>query len=122
MGKWLAIIIIGIALLIGGLYGFGKYIMQHATEEGSFSAGVYEKTMEGRLLTFCNKLVKQYAMPDETNTEAQYKSACNCFANDMFEKFRGVPPEELEDFLNKKETQKSAENIFKKCGYQSGLN
>ena len=122
MGKWLAIIIIGIALIIGALYGFGKYIMNHATEEGSFSAGVYEKTMETRLLTLCNKFVKENAVPDETNTEAQYKTACKCFANDMFEKIRDVPPEELEDFLNKKETEKSAENIFKKCGYQSGLN
>lgn len=107
---------------MAGLYGFGIFVLHHATDEGSFSAGIYEKTMETRLQGFCNDFVKHNAVPDEENTEAQFKATCKCFANDMFEKIRDVPPGELEEFLQTNESNKSAQNFFKKCAYQSGLN
>jgi len=123
MLKWIFIIFVAVVVIVvGGLYGLGSFVLHHATDEDSFSAGIYEKTMESRLQGFCNDFIKQNVVPDEENTEAQFKATCKCFANDMFEKIRDVPPGELEEFLQKKESDKSAQNIFKKCAYQSGLN
>ncbi|MBA4097055.1 MAG: hypothetical protein C0484_09855 [Rhodospirillum sp.] len=119
MLKWLvlAIVIIG-----AGLVGLYKYSLDHATEEGSFSAKVYERTIEKQLLTACNALVKEVRPPDDENTPAQYAATCECVANEMFEKVRTVPPDELESYFEKDATKTSLQNIIEKCGYAAGLN
>ena len=123
MLKWIFLsIILIIVLVVGGLYGFGRYVLDHANEEDSFSSQVYEQTIEGKLLVRCREIVKETTTPDDENTPAQYEATCKCFANDVFEKFRDVPPDELDALIEKDETNKSVENIIKKCGYAAGLN
>jgi hypothetical protein len=119
MLKWLvlAIVIIG-----AGLVGLHKYSLDHATEEGSFSAKVYERTMEKQLLTACNALVKEGRSPDDVNTPAQYAKTCRCVASDMFERVRTVPPDELESYFQEDAAKASLQNIIEKCGYAAGLN
>jgi hypothetical protein len=63
----------------------------------------------------------QYAK-SEANTEAQFDAACQCFTDAMFEKFRNVPPGQLEALTKREETQWNAAAIFKSCATQSGLN
>jgi hypothetical protein len=119
MLKWLvlAIVIIG-----AGLVGLYKYSLDHATEEGSFSAKVYERTIEKQLLTACNAQVKEVRPPDDENTPAQYAATCKCVANDMFENVRTVPPDELESYFEKDSTKASLQKIIRKCGSAAGLN
>ncbi|HEV8391101.1 MAG TPA: hypothetical protein VGQ35_14720 [Dongiaceae bacterium] len=123
MFKWIFLgIVVAIVVVIGGLFGFGRYVLQHANEPDSFSSKVYEQTVEAKMLTFCKQSVRANIAPDETNTQEQYDATCACFANDMFEKIRDVPPDELDAMIDEEETKESAQNIMMKCAYQSGLN
>jgi hypothetical protein len=119
MVKW---VIVAVVIEVAGLLGLYKYSLDHATEEGSFSAKVYERTIERELLSVCNSMAKQIRPPDDENTQAQYEATCKCVANDMFGKVRTVPPDELESHLQKDTTRTSMRNIVKKCGYAAGLN
>lgn len=119
MLKWL---VLAIVIVVAGLYGLRKYSLDRATEEGSFSAKLYERRIEGELLTVCNSMAKGSRPPEDESTPAQYEATCRCFANDMFEKIRTVPPDELESHFEKDATKASMKNIVKKCGYAAGLN
>ena len=119
MTKWL---ILAVVIVVAGLWGLRKYSLDHVAEEGSFSAKIYERTIERQLLAACNALAKEKQPADDVNTPAQYEAACKCFANDMFEKVRSVPPDELESHFEKEATKASMQNIVKKCGYAAGLN
>lgn len=119
MMKWL---VLAIVVVVAGLLGLYKYSLDHATEEGSFSAKVYQRTIERQLLTACNSLAKEIRPPDDENTPAQYEATCKCVANDMFEMVRTVPPDELESHLQEDATRTSMQSIIKKCGYAAGLN
>jgi len=52
---------------------------------------------------------------------AQFEASCKCFSEDMFEKFRYVPPGDLDVMAEQKETQQSAQAIFTKCANQAGV-
>jgi hypothetical protein len=119
MRNWLVLAIVIVVAGLGGLY---KYARDHATEEGSFSAKMYERRIERDVLSACNALAKQVRPPDDENTPAQYEATCKCVANDMFEMVRTIPPDELENHLQKDATRSSMQNIIKKCGYAAGLN
>jgi hypothetical protein len=119
MLKWL---VLAVVIVVAGLVALRKYSLDHATEEDSFSAKVYERKIEKQLLTVCNSRAKEIRPPDDENTPAQYEATCKCVANDMFEMVRTVPPDELESYLEKDATIASMRNIIKKCGYAAGLN
>ena len=123
MARWIFGGLIAV-VLVGGLAasGFYRYVMTHANEPESYSARIYERAMKDKLFAFCTDTAQRSLEIGEVNTQAQVDSACKCFSNDMFEKLRNVPPDELDAMLQKTETSKSAENIAKKCGYQAGLN
>ena len=119
MGKWIALVVV---IVVAGLWGLRKYTLDHATEEGSFSAGVYDKRIEKDPSEICNATVKKLKPQYEETTPAQFASTCKCFVNDMSEKLNDVPPAELQAFLQKDATMTSAQSIIKKCGYAAGLN
>jgi|RhiMethySRZTD1v2_1073278.scaffolds.fasta_scaffold1738096_2 hypothetical protein len=119
MLKWL---ILAIVIIAAGLYGLRKYALDHATEDGSFSNRIYDKGIEKDLLEMCHGEVKKLQRHYEETTPAQFESACKCFANDMSEKLKAVPPGEMHAFLDSEANRKSAQNIIKKCGYAAGLN
>jgi predicted negative regulator of RcsB-dependent stress response len=119
MLKWL---VLAVVIIAAGLYGLRKYALDHATEEGSFSNRIYDKRIEKELLDMCHATVKKIESRYEETAPAQFASACKCFANDMSEKLKAVPPDETHAFLEQDANRKSAENIIKKCGYAAGLN
>ena len=119
MLKWL---VLAVVIVAAGLFGLRKYSLDHATEEGSFPARIYDKRIEKELLEACNATVKKIQPRYEETTPAQFAATCRCFVNDMSEKLNDVPPDELHAFLQKDATMKSAQNIIKKCGYAAGLN
>lgn len=119
MAKW---IVLAVVIVVAGLWGLRKYTLDHATEEGSFLVGIYDKRIEKELSEICNAAVKKLQPQYEEATPAQFASTCKCFVNDMSEKLNDVPPAELQTFLQKDATMKSAQSIIKKCGYAAGLN
>ena len=52
MLKWLILVIVVVA---AGWWGLRKYVLDHATEEGSFSSAIYEEKIEGQLLDQCRE-------------------------------------------------------------------
>ena len=116
MMKWLVLAIVVAAVL----FGLRKYSMDDATDEDSFAAGIYGKRIEKDLLEICNATIMRDQTGDET-TPAQYASTCKCFADDMTEKLRAVPPDEMQAHLQKNATRKNVQTIVKKCGYAAGL-
>ena len=119
MLKWL---LLGIVIVVAGWWGLRQYAMDHATEEGSFSAGLYERRIEDQLRAVCNSFAEEIKPREDQNTSAQYEATCSCFANDMFEKVRTVPPDELQGHLDQETTKASVRNILKKCANAAGLN
>ena len=117
--KWIVLVVV---IVLAGLWGLRKYSLDHATEEGSISNRIYNKKIEAALLDICHATVKKIQPLDNETTPAQYASTCKCFANDMSEKLRNVPPDEMHAYLEKDTTKKSAQSIIKKCGYAAGLN
>jgi hypothetical protein len=98
-----------------------RYVMSHPAEPGTLAGRVYERTVRKTLLSQCGETMAQYAK-SEANTEAQFDAACQCFTDAMFEKFRNVPPGQLEALTKREETRWNAAAIFKSCATQSGLN
>lgn len=119
MLKW---VLLAVVIVAAGLFGLRKYTLDHATEEGSIPARIYDKRIEKELSEMCEASVKNIQARYEETTPAQFAAACRCFVNDMSEKLNDVPPDELHAFLQKDATMKSAQNIIKKCGYAAGLN
>lgn len=119
MLKWL---VLAIVIAVAGFWGLRKYSLDHAIEEGSFSAKLYERRIEGELLDHCRVFVNKHPPGSGENTPQQYEAFCKCYANDMFDRFREVPPDELDEAIKKVEYSTSAQNIVEKCFYQSGLN
>jgi hypothetical protein len=118
MLKW---VVLAIVIVVAGLVGLRKYSLDHATEEGSFSAKLYERRIEGQLLDHCRALIKEHPRENGENTPQQNEAFCKCFANDMFDRLREVPPDELQAHLEKAATKTSMQDIIKKCGYAAGL-
>ena len=102
-------------------YAAYHYVMTHPAKPGTLAGRVYERTVKKKLLGDCGETMRSFAKASD-NTDAQFDAACQCFTDAMFEKFRDVPPGDLEMVANAKETQRSAEAIFKNCASQSGLN
>lgn len=119
MLKW---VVLAVVIVAAGLFGLRKYTLDHATEEGSFPARIYDKRIEKELSEACNATVKKLQRQFEETTPAQFAATCKCFVNDMSEKLNDVAPDELRAFLQKDTTMKSAQNILKKCGYAAGVN
>ena len=111
-------------LVISPAIGFGvyHYVMTHPAEPGTLAGRVYEKTVKAKLSRLCLKNVRPFVKADETTLEAQLEASCKCFADDMFEKFRYVPPGNLDAMAEQKETQQSAQAILSKCANQAGVN
>ena len=110
-------------LVISPAVGFGvyRYVMTHPAEPGTLAGRVYEKTVKTKLSFVCGKTVKQHVKPGEA-TEDQLDAVCKCFVDDMFERFRYVPPGDLDALAEEPETQRSAWAILQKCANQAGLN
>jgi hypothetical protein len=110
-------------LVVSPAIGFGvyHYVMTHPAEPGTLSGRVYEKTVKAKLSRLCMKNMRPFVKADEASLEAQLEASCKCFTDDMFEKFRYVPPGDLDAMADQKETQQSAQAIFTKCANQSGV-
>ena len=110
-------------LVISPVIGYGAYhyVMTHPAKPGSLAGRVYEKTVKKKLLVNCEKMMEQYAKA-ESNPQTQLNAACQCFTDGMFEKFRDVPPGQVNIVAGQDETQQSALAIFKNCTSQAGLN
>ena len=111
-------------LVVSPAVGFGvyRYVMTHPAEPGTLAGRVYEKTVKAKLSRLCLKNMKPFAEAGDSNLEDQLEASCKCFTDDMFEKFRYVPPGDLDAMAEQKETQQSAQAIFTKCANQSGVN
>lgn len=123
MLKWILGLLLVIALLGGGtamwLY---YYVKQNANVEGTSAAATYERMTEKRLRESCASFLEQFRTVDEINSDAQYKSMCDCFADSMFEKLRDVPPDELDAYVLKADVNTRSKAILEKCANQVGLN
>ena len=110
-------------LVVSPAIGFGvyRYVMTHPAEPGTLAGRVYEKTVKAKLSRLCTKNMKQFVTADDGSLEEQLAAACQCFTDDMFEKFRYVPPGDLDAMAEQKETQQSAQAIFTKCAQRSGV-
>lgn len=111
-------------LVISPAIGFGvyHYVMTHPAEPGTLAGRVYEKTVKAKLSRLCLKNMRPFVKADDDRMEErQLEASCKCFTDDMFEKFRHVPPGDLDAIAGQKETQDSAQAIFKKCANQSGV-
>jgi hypothetical protein len=110
-------------LVISPAVGFGvyHYVMTHPAEPGTLAGRVYEKTVKAKLSRLCMKNMRPFVKADEASLEKQLGASCKCFTDDMFEKFRDVPPGDLDAMAGQKETQQSAQAIFTKCANQSGV-
>ena len=111
-------------LVISPAVGFGvyHYVMTHPAEPGTLAGRVYEKTVKAKLSRLCLKNMRPFVKADdEVTEERQLEASCKCFTDDMFEKFRDVPPGDLDALAGQKETQQSAQAIFRKCANQSGV-
>jgi hypothetical protein len=110
-------------LVISPAVGFGvyHYVMTHPAEPGTLAGRVYERTVKAKLSRLCLKNMRPFVKADEANAEEQLAAACKCFTEDMFEKFRYVPPGDLDAMAERKETQQSAQAIFTKCANQAGV-
>jgi len=111
-------------LVVSPAIGFGvhRYVMTHPAMPGTFAGRVYEKTVKAKLSRLCLKNMRPFVKADDTTSDAQVEASCKCFTDDMFEKFRYVPPGDLDAMAEQKETQQSAQAIFTKCANQAGLN
>ena len=110
-------------LVISPAVGFGvyHYVMTHPAEPGTLAGRVYEKTVKAKLSRLCLKNMRAFAKDDHTTSGAQLEASCKCFTEDMFEKFRYVPPGDLDVMAEQKETQQSAQAILTKCANQAGV-
>ncbi|HJT15270.1 MAG TPA: hypothetical protein VJ790_21785 [Dongiaceae bacterium] len=102
-------------------FGVHHYVMTHPAEPGTFAGRVYEKTVKAKLSRLCMKNMRPFVKADEATLEGQLETACKCFTDDMFEKFRHVAPGDLDAMAGQKETQASAQAIFTRCANQSGV-
>ena len=110
-------------LVVSPAIGFGvyHYVKTHPAEPGTLAGRVYEKTVKAKLSRLCMKNMRPFGKADEATLEEQLEAACKCFTDDMFEKFRYVPPGDLDAMAGQKETQASAQAIFTRCASQSGV-
>ena len=110
-------------LVVSPAIGFGvyHYVMTHPAEPGTLAGRVYEKTVKAKLSRLCMKNMRPFVKADDTELEGQLEASCKCFTDDMFEKFRHVPPGDLDAMAEQKETQQSAQAIFTECANQAGV-
>ena len=110
-------------LVVSPAIGFGvyHYVMTHPAEPGTLAGRVYEKTVKAKLSRLCLKNMRPFVKADDTTLEQKLEASCKCFTDDMFEKFRYVPPGDLDVMAEQKETQQSAQAIFTKCANQAGV-
>ena len=110
-------------LVVSPAIGFGvyHYVMTHPAEPGTLAGRVYEKTVKAKLSRLCAANMRPFVTADDTALEEQLEASCKCFTDDMFEKFRYVPPGDLDAMAEQKETQQSAQAIFIRCANQSGV-
>ena len=110
-------------LVVSPAIGFGvyHYVMTHSAEPGTLAGRVYEKTVKAKLSRLCMKNMRPFVKADDATFEEQLEASCKCFTDDMFENFRHVPPGDLDAMAEQKETQQSAQAIFRKCANQAGV-
>jgi hypothetical protein len=109
-------------LVVSPAIGFGvyHYVMTHPAEPGTLAGRVYEKTVKAKLSRLCLKNMRPFVKAADADLEEQLEAACTCFTDDMFEKFRNVPPGDLDAMAGQKDTQQSAQAIFTRCANQPG--
>jgi hypothetical protein len=103
-------------------YGVYRYVMINPAEPGTFIGRMYEKSVKRKLSSRCTETMAHYARSVEGNTEAQFEAACKCFTDRMFERFRDVPPGQLDAVAEEEATGRAAEAIFNQCVDRAGLN
>jgi hypothetical protein len=110
-------------LVVSPAVGFGvyHYVMTHPAEPGTLAGRVYERSVKAKLSRLCLKSMRPFVKADDSDLEDQLEASCKCFTDDMFEKFRNVPPGNLDAMAEQKETQQNAQAIFTKCANQSGV-
>ena len=110
-------------LVVSPAIGFGvyHYVMTHPAEPGTLAGRVYEKTVKAKLSRLCLKNMRPFVKADDTTLEQKLAASCKCFTDDMFEKFRYVPPGDLDAMAEQKETQDSAQAIFTRCANQGSV-
>jgi hypothetical protein len=110
-------------LVVSPAIGFGvyHYVMTHPAEPGTLAGRVYEKTVKAKLSRLCMANMRPFVKADDATLEEQLEASCRCFTDDMFEKFRYVPPGDLDALAEQKETQQSAQAIFTRCANQAGV-
>ncbi|MEZ5829996.1 MAG: hypothetical protein R3D05_02310 [Dongiaceae bacterium] len=102
-------------------YGVYRYVLTHPAEPGTLAGRVYEKTVKTKLSFLCDRTVKQ-RFKQEDMTDEQRDAACKCFVDGMFEKFRNVPPGNLNTLADDPEMQLSARAILQRCSNETGIN
>ena len=103
-------------------FGVYRYVMTHPAEPGTLAGRVYEKTVKAKLSRLCMTNMRPFVTADDAEVEDQLKVSCACFTDGMFEKFRYVPPGDLDAMAEQKETQDSARAIFTSCANRAGAN
>ena len=104
-------------LVVSPAIGFGvhHYVMTHPAEPGTLAGRVYEKTVKAKLSRLCMKNMRPSLKADGTELEDQLEASCKCFADDMFEKFRYVPPGNLDAPWKRNSEPTSARLPCRKC-------
>jgi hypothetical protein len=122
MLKWLFFGFIGlIAVVVGGTWMLGSIFMSNANKEGTFASEVYESAVGTQLQYTCNFLLKQLPGITDDNSEKQLKSTCTCFSDSMAKKVKQIAVDDLQEYLNKPATQKTAEAVIERCAHQAGI-
>ena len=122
MRRWIigilaALLIVGIAVVFGAY----RYVTMNINKEGTGAAAAYEVYVKEILATYCAGYYERFPPSGEMNSDAQFAKACECFSDDMFEKFRDLPSDQVNGFVDRPETQKKMQVIMAKCGNQHGL-
>src|SRR5262245_40757681 len=122
MLRWYVASLVFLLVISPGIgYAVYRYVLTHPAEPGTFSGRVYEWTVKRKLSHLCDLQVRRYITTESENTENQAEATCQCFTNQMFEKFRYVPPGDLDDLAEEETTQRAAGALFENCANQAGL-
>ncbi|HET6160858.1 MAG TPA: hypothetical protein VFE34_21110 [Dongiaceae bacterium] len=123
MLRWYVASLVFLLVISPGIgYAVYRYVLTHPAEPGTLSGRVYEWTVKKKLSHLCNDQMKHYVQSGDANTESQSEAACTCFTDQMFEKFRLVPPGDLDALAEQEATQRMAGAVFENCANRSGLN
>ena len=122
MLKWVVgilvlLVIVGVALVFGAY----RYVVTNINNEGTGAAAAYETYVKQNLTAYCTSFYEHFPPSGEMNSDTQFENACDCFAGEMFEKYRDLPSDQVNAFAEQPETKKTMQVIMEKCANQYGL-